>query len=50
MEELQFFRGDTILIKGRRRKDTVAVVLSEEGCADIRIQLNKGKYDSINNT
>lgn len=44
MEELQFFRGDTILIKGKRRKDTVAVILSDETCADIRIKLNKGEW------
>ena len=27
MEELQLFRGDTVLIKGKRRKDTVCIVL-----------------------
>ena len=24
MEELQLFRGDTVLIKGKKRKDTVS--------------------------
>jgi transitional endoplasmic reticulum ATPase len=29
MEELQLFRGDTVLLKGKRRKDTVCIVLAD---------------------
>jgi transitional endoplasmic reticulum ATPase len=32
MEELQLFRGDTVLLKGKRRKDTVCIVLADEQC------------------
>jgi transitional endoplasmic reticulum ATPase len=30
MEELQLFRGDTVLLKGKRKKETVCIVLSNE--------------------
>jgi hypothetical protein len=29
MEELLLFRGDTVLLKGKRRKDTVCIVLAD---------------------
>merc|ERR1719321_2184027 len=41
MEELQLFRGDTVLIKGKRRKDTVCIVLADETCDAGKIRLNK---------
>jgi transitional endoplasmic reticulum ATPase len=41
MEELGFFRGETVLLKGRRRKETIALVLSDEGCEPAKIQMNK---------
>ncbi|KAK3755281.1 hypothetical protein QZH41_004101 [Actinostola sp. cb2023] len=41
MEELQLFRGDTVLIKGKKRKDTVCIVLSDDTIADEKIRMNK---------
>lgn len=41
MEELQLFRGDTVLIKGKRRRDTVCIVLADETCDEQKIRLNK---------
>ncbi|KAJ7552714.1 hypothetical protein O6H91_06G080900 [Diphasiastrum complanatum] len=41
MEKLQFFRGDTILIKGKKRKDTVCIVLADETCDEPKIRMNK---------
>jgi len=41
MEELQLFRGDTVLIKGKRRKDTVCIVLGDETCDMGKIRMNK---------
>ncbi|CAB3370245.1 Hypothetical predicted protein [Cloeon dipterum] len=41
MDELQLFRGDTVLIKGKRRKETVCIVLSDENCADEKIRMNR---------
>ena len=41
MEELQLFRGDTVLIKGKRRKDTVCIVLADETCDAGKIRMNK---------
>jgi len=41
MEELQLFRGDTVLLKGKRRKDTVCIVLADETCDANKIRLNK---------
>lgn len=41
MEELQLFRGDTVLIKGKRGKDSVCIVLADETCDDGSIRMNK---------
>jgi transitional endoplasmic reticulum ATPase len=41
MEELQLFRGDTVRIKGKRGRDTVCIVLGEEGCDDNNVKMNK---------
>lgn len=41
MEELQLFRGDTVLIKGRKRRDTVCIVLADEECEDVKIKCNR---------
>jgi transitional endoplasmic reticulum ATPase len=40
-QELKFFRGDTVLIKGKKRKDTVCIVLGDETCELNKIRLNK---------
>eukprot|EP00884_Botryococcus_braunii_P011469 jgi/Botrbrau1/20322/Bobra.0006s0005.1 len=41
METLQLFRGDTVLLKGKKRKDTVCIVLSDETVEDSKIRINK---------
>merc|ERR1719478_276578 len=41
MEELQLFRGDTVLIKGKKGKDTVCIVLADEECDDGNVRMNK---------
>lgn len=41
MDELQLFRGDTVLLKGKRRKETVCIVLSDENCPDEKIRMNR---------
>lgn len=41
MEELQLFRGDTVLLKGKKRRDTVCIVLADEECEDARIRCNR---------
>jgi len=41
MEELQLFRGDTVLLKGKKRKDTVCIVLADETCEEPKIRINK---------
>lgn len=41
MEELQLFRGDTVLLKGKKRKGTVCVVLADDQCEEHKIRLNK---------
>ncbi|KAF8396532.1 hypothetical protein HHK36_018156 [Tetracentron sinense] len=41
MEILQFFGGDTILIKGKKRKDTICIVLADETCDEPKIRMNK---------
>ncbi|CAB1332390.1 unnamed protein product, partial [Coregonus sp. 'balchen'] len=34
MDELQLFRGDTVLMKGKKRRETVCIVLSDDTCSD----------------
>jgi len=41
MEELSLFRADTVLLKGKKRKETVCVALSEDGLANDKIRINK---------
>lgn len=41
MAELQLFRGDTVLLKGKRRKETVCIVLSDENCPNEKIRMNR---------
>jgi len=41
MDELQLFRGDTVLLKGKKRKQTVCIVLSDENCTDDKIRMNR---------
>jgi len=41
MEELQLFRGDTVLIKGKKRKETVCIAIANEETEDNKIRMNK---------
>nr|GFA49730.1 cell division cycle protein 48 homolog [Tanacetum cinerariifolium] len=41
MEELQLFRGDTILLKGKKRKDTVCIAVADNSCDEPKIKMNK---------
>lgn len=41
MEELQIFRGDTVLLRGKMRHDTVCVVLADQDLDEGKIRLNK---------
>ncbi|XP_072240562.1 transitional endoplasmic reticulum ATPase [Leuresthes tenuis] len=40
-EELQLFRGDTVVLKGRKRRQTVCIVLTDDTCGDERIRMNR---------
>lgn len=41
MDELNLFRGDTVLLKGKKRKETVCIVLSDETCPNDKIKMNR---------
>ena len=42
MEELQLFRGDTVLLKGKRKKETVCIVLTnDEATTNDKIGMNR---------
>ncbi|KAF8403105.1 hypothetical protein HHK36_011199 [Tetracentron sinense] len=41
MEKLNLFRGDTILIKGKKRKDTICIALADDTCDEPKIRMNK---------
>jgi len=40
IEELKLFRGDTVLIKGKKRKDTVSITMTDDSCDENKIRLN----------
>lgn len=41
MEELNLFRGDTVLIKGKKKHDTVTIAIADEETEDGKIRMNK---------
>nr|CDS19413.1 transitional endoplasmic reticulum atpase [Echinococcus granulosus] len=41
MNELELFRGDTVSVTGKRRKQTVCVALSDDSVADERVCMNR---------
>jgi len=40
IDELGFFRGDTILLKGKKRRDTVCIIMADENCEKEKIKIN----------
>uniref|UniRef100_A0A3Q3XBN7 Transitional endoplasmic reticulum ATPase n=1 Tax=Mola mola TaxID=94237 RepID=A0A3Q3XBN7_MOLML len=40
-EELQLFRGDTVVLRGRKRRQTVCIVLTDDTCRDERVRMNR---------
>lgn len=41
MDELELFKGDTVKLIGKKRHDTIAIVLSDEDCDKGKIKMNK---------
>mmetsp|Transcript_8686 Transcript_8686/g.17674 ORF Transcript_8686/g.17674 Transcript_8686/m.17674 type:complete len:275 (+) Transcript_8686:38-862(+) len=41
MEELELFKGDTVLLKGKKGKTTVCIALIDNECPDANIKINK---------
>ncbi|KAF1743993.1 hypothetical protein MXB_2354 [Myxobolus squamalis] len=41
MAELQLFQGDNVLLKGRRRRQTACIAVSDPRCSDSKIFLNR---------
>lgn len=41
MESLQLFRGDTVLVRGKKRKDTVLIVLADDDLDDGSARINR---------
>ena len=41
MEELGLFKGDTVLLKGKKRKNTIAVVNTDEDVLDNKVRMTK---------
>lgn len=39
--ELQLFRGDSVLIKGKKKRETVCIVIADESTEDGKIRMNK---------
>ena len=41
MDELGLFKGDTVFLKGKKRKETVCIVLSDETVSNEKIRMNR---------
>ncbi|CAK5065193.1 unnamed protein product [Meloidogyne enterolobii] len=41
MDELNIFRGDTVFLKGKKRRETACVVLASETCPNEKILMNR---------
>ncbi|KAF9622662.1 hypothetical protein IFM89_032583 [Coptis chinensis] len=41
MDKLELFHGDTIRIKGKKRRETVCLVLADETCEEPKIRINR---------
>jgi len=41
MDELSLFRGDSVLLKGKKRRETVCIVLADENTPDEKICMNR---------
>ncbi|VDN39080.1 unnamed protein product [Gongylonema pulchrum] len=41
MDELNLFRGDTVVLKGKKRKETVCIVLADDTCPNDRVRMNR---------
>lgn len=41
MDELGLFRGDTVILKGKKRRETVCIVLADESCHNEKIMMNR---------
>lgn len=41
LETLNFFNSDTVLLKGKLKRETIATVISDTDCDDSRIRMNK---------
>uniref|UniRef100_A0A8C2Z0M0 Transitional endoplasmic reticulum ATPase n=1 Tax=Cyclopterus lumpus TaxID=8103 RepID=A0A8C2Z0M0_CYCLU len=40
-DELQLFRGDTVVLRGKKRRQTVCIVLNDDTCGHERIRMNR---------
>jgi transitional endoplasmic reticulum ATPase len=41
MDELQLFDGDNVLLKGRKRRETICIVLADDTCPNNHIRMNR---------
>ncbi|GMT18459.1 hypothetical protein PFISCL1PPCAC_9756, partial [Pristionchus fissidentatus] len=41
MDELGLFRGDAVVLKGKKRRETVCIVLADETCTNDKIRMNR---------
>uniref|UniRef100_A0A8R1E015 vesicle-fusing ATPase n=1 Tax=Caenorhabditis japonica TaxID=281687 RepID=A0A8R1E015_CAEJA len=41
MDELGLFRGDAVILKGKKRKESVAIIVSDEACPNEKIRMNR---------
>ena len=41
IEELELFRGDCVQLRGKKRKQTVCILLEDDTCKETHVRLNR---------
>jgi transitional endoplasmic reticulum ATPase len=47
METLSVFHGDVVLLKGKRRHNTLCIAMPDEGCAEHALKINKAVRSNL---
>lgn len=47
MEELNLFRGDTVMLKGKKKHDTICIAIADEETDDSKVSIDKIKRSAV---
>ena len=47
MEKLSIYHGDVVLLKGKRRRDTICIAMNNEGCGEHALGINRSVRSNL---